>query len=111
TSGQIGSVFGLLYDDQEEPHSWNASWSCQVVVQLTNNFPKVAPRFDQVIPAGQTGWMKFWATNDFGIVGAVINQNANAGTSAGAFRGGHNLHKLTLTAAASWTIPVFPPSC
>ncbi|MEP7273248.1 MAG: hypothetical protein ABI882_17240, partial [Acidobacteriota bacterium] len=30
TSGTIGSVFGLLYDDQEEPHSWNASWSCQV---------------------------------------------------------------------------------
>ncbi|MEP7271890.1 MAG: hypothetical protein ABI882_10340 [Acidobacteriota bacterium] len=111
SSSSVGSVFGLLYDDQEEPHSWNANWGCQVVVQLTNNFPKVAPRFDQVIPAGQTGWMKFWATSDVGIVGAVINQNASVGTAAGAFVGGHNLHKLTLSASNSWTIPIFPPSC
>jgi hypothetical protein len=36
---------------------------------------------------------------------------AAAGTTAGAFSQGHNLHKLTLTTAASVTILVFPPSC
>jgi hypothetical protein len=37
--------------------------------------------------------------------------NANAGSSAEAFNQGHNLHKLTLTNAASVTIPVFTPGC
>jgi hypothetical protein len=41
----------------------------------------------------------------------MINANANAGAQANAFNGGHNLHKLTLSAAASYTIPIFPPSC
>ncbi len=110
-ASSVGSVFGILYDDQEQSHSWNASWGCQRVVQLTNDFPKTSPRFDVVIPAGQTGWMKFWATSDNGILGAVINRNPNAGTASGAFNGGHNLHKLTLSGTNTYTIPVFPPSC
>jgi hypothetical protein len=107
----LGSLFGILFDDQETPHSWNATGSCQRVAQLNNDFPKTTPRFDQVIPAGQTGWMKFWSPSDIGILGAVINRNPNAGTAAGAFNGGHNLHKLTLSAVNNYTIPVFPPSC
>jgi hypothetical protein len=110
-AGSIGPVFGILYDDQEVSHSWSASWGCQRVVQLNNDFPKTTPRFDQVIPAGQTGWMKFWAVADIGILGAVINRNPNAGTASGAFNGGHNLHKLTLSAVSTYVIPVFPPSC
>ena len=45
------------------------------------------------------------------MLGAQINFNANAGTAAGAFNQGHNLHKLTLTTAAVLTIPIFPPNC
>ena len=45
------------------------------------------------------------------ILGAAINLNANSGTAAGAFSSGHNLHILTLSAAATYTIPVFPPNC
>ena len=41
----------------------------------------------------------------------ALNFNANAGTSAGAFNQGHNLHKLTLSAASNYVIPVFPPTC
>ncbi|MBP6820548.1 MAG: hypothetical protein KA368_03345 [Acidobacteria bacterium] len=37
--------------------------------------------------------------------------NPNAGSSAGAFNQGHNLYVLTLTNAASYVTPVFPPSC
>ncbi len=110
----VGPVFGILYDDQEQAHSWNASWGCQRVVDLNNDFPKTAPRFDQVIPAGQTGWMKFWATGPGGILGAVLNRNARAGADSGAFNSGHNLHKLTLAAFANtngYIVPVFPPSC
>lgn len=110
-ASSIGSVFGILYDDQEQSHSWNASWGCQRVIQLNNDFPKTAPRYDQVIPAGQTGWMKFWPVANVGILGSVINRNPNAGTASGAFNGGHNLHKLTLSTTNTYTIPVFPPSC
>lgn len=110
-ASSIGSVFGILYDDQEQSHSWTAVWGCQRVIQLNNDFPKTAPRFDQVIPAGQSGWMKFWSTAGVGILGAVINRNPNAGTASGAFNGGHNLHKLTLSAIDAYIVPVFPPSC
>jgi len=41
----------------------------------------------------------------------LINFNANAGANPNAFNQGHNLHVLTLTTAASFTIPIFPPSC
>ena len=47
------------------------------------------------------------ASNDnTALVGAVIN----ATTSPNGFRGGHNLHKLTL-GNTTLTMPVFPPSC
>lgn len=112
TASGMGQLFGLLYDDQERPQSWTRNGGCQLVVQLSNDFPRTAPRFDVVIPAGQTGWMKFWAANgDLGLLGAVINRNPSAGTASGAFNGGHNLHKLTLSATNTYNIPIFPPSC
>ena len=84
---------------------------CQFRSSVTNNFPRITPRFETFVPAGRSGWLKLNATNDQGILGAAINFNPNAGSSADAFNQGHNLHKLTLTSAASFTIPVFPPNC
>ncbi|MFN7947235.1 MAG: hypothetical protein U0Z53_17925 [Blastocatellia bacterium] len=108
----IGPVFGLLYDELERPASFNFSaFVCQFRSSLSNNFPRTTPRFETIIPAGASGWMKFWGTSDVGVLGSVINFNPNRGTSAQAFNGGSNLHKLTLSAAGSLTIPVFPPSC
>jgi len=34
-----------------------------------------------------------------------------AGSNNGAFNQGHNLRKLTVSSAAVYTIPVFPPNC
>ena len=79
-----------------------AGGSCQMIVTLGNNFPRTAPRFDSVIPAGRTGWLKLYQATDGAISGAVINH------STGGFNGGHNLHSLTTTSTASFTIPVFP---
>ncbi len=107
----LASIFGLLYNDQEESFSWTVVGGCQLVRRLDNLFPRTTPRFDVVIPAGQTGWMKFFSQSDIGILGSVINHNPNAATAAGAFRSGRNLHKLTLSFSAVYTIPVFPPSC
>jgi hypothetical protein len=107
----LSTLFGLLYDDAETPFSFSITGGCQLVNSLSNTFPRTTPRFETVIPAGRSGWMKVWSPSDIGILGAMINANANAGAQANAFNGGHNLHKLTLSAAASYTIPIFPPSC
>ena len=108
----LGTVFGLLYDDAENVLSFSVTGSCQLRSSLSNNFPRTTPRFETFIPAGRTGWVKFYnQTGAIGILGAAINFNANAASSAGAFNGGHNLHHLTLNCNQSYTVPVFPPSC
>ncbi len=107
----LGTLFGLFYDDAENVLSFSVTGSCQLRNSLSNNFPRLAPRFETFIPAGRTGWFKVFSQSDIGILGAAINTNPNAASSAGAFNSGHNLHHLTLTAAATYVIPVFPPSC
>ncbi len=108
----LGSLFGIFYDDAENPLSFTfTAGVCQFRSSLSNNFPRTAPRFEQFIPAGRSGWAKFYSLSDIGLLGAQINFNPNAGTAANAFNQGHNLHKLSLTSAASLTIPIFPPNC
>ncbi|MDQ3011655.1 MAG: Ig domain-containing protein, partial [Acidobacteriota bacterium] len=107
----LGSIFGILYDDSENALSFSITGGCQLRSSLSNTFPRTTPRFEQFIPAGRSGWLKLFSQSDIGISGAAINFNANSGTTAGAFNQGHNLHKLTNTSTANYTIPVFPPGC
>ncbi|MEP7339947.1 MAG: S8 family serine peptidase [Acidobacteriota bacterium] len=112
----LTNLFGLLFDDAEIGKSFsfgsgNAPGVCQFRSSLTDNFPRVTPRFTQFIPAGRSGWLKIFSTSDQAIIGASLNYNANALASAGAFNGAHNLHKLTLTTAATYVVPVLPVSC
>jgi hypothetical protein len=104
----LGTLFGVFYDDSENPLSFSITGSCQLRNSLSDTFPRLTPRFGTFIPAGRTGWFKVFSQSDIGIEGAAINFNANAGTAAGAFSGGHNLHRLTLSAAASYVVPIFP---
>lgn len=109
--GSIGPIFGLLYDDAENVLSFTTSGGCQKRFSVTNTEPRTVPRFETFIPSGRSGWMKLWGAGDVGILGAMINFNANAAAQANAFNSGHNLHKLTLTFAANYIVPVFPPNC
>ncbi len=103
----IGPVFGLLYDDIERSFSFSFNQSaCQFRAIMSTSFPRSLPRFPEVVPAGRSGWMKLWMQNEGVLVGAAINQNS---LSVG-YRGGHNLHKITL-GNTSLTIPIFAPSC
>jgi hypothetical protein len=112
SADRLGPLFGLLYDDAERGVSFSFNpGTCQLRARLDNNFPRTTPRYEQLIPAGRTGWMRLWASGDEAIVGAVLNRNPAARTTSGAFEGGHPLHTLTLTNSASLTIPVFPPTC
>jgi hypothetical protein len=111
----VSSLFGLLYDDAENVFSFSInSGACQLRGSLSNTFPRTTPRFETVIPAGRSGWLKIYATSaERAYLGVAINANENAGAAANAFNGGHNLHKLTLTQSthAVYTVPIFPPSC
>ena len=113
TSGAtIGNINGLLFDDAEASFSFTANpASCQFRSLLSNTFPRTFTPFNRVIPAGRTGWMKFWTVDDRALFGAAINFNAASNASSSAFNQGHNLHRLTLTDAATLTVPVFLPSC
>lgn len=116
---QIGNaglfqIAGVLYNDQAAPFTFVIPGStaiAQVKGILSNTFPVTLPNFESVIPAGRQGWMKLYPANDAGMLGAVLNFNANAGASANAFNGGRNLRKLTFTTSATYTMPVFPPDC
>ena len=107
----LSTLFGLLYDDAENVLSFSVNGGCQLRNSLSNTFPRTAPRFETFIPAGRSGWAKVYSQSAIGILGAMINLNANAGAQANAFNQGHNLHGLTLSCAGVYTIPVFPPSC
>lgn len=103
--GSPGKLFGLLFDDTETASSFSLnSASCQLRGVLSQNFPRTVPRYDQVIPAGRSGWMKFWSEQNFALSGSMINYNGSK-----AFNQGHNLHALTLTDSVTFTIPVYPP--
>ena len=109
----LGTLFGLMYDDAEKVFSFSLpAASCQSRGSLSNDRPRLVPRYEQIIGAGRSGWLKLsGGNNDIGIFGAQINRNANAASNAGAFNQGHNLHTLTLTTTQSVTIPIFPPTC
>jgi hypothetical protein len=108
----LGPVFGILYNDTENAFSFNFSPNaCQLINTFSNSFPRTVPRIETVIPAGRSGWMRLWSFEDAAIFGAMLNANSDTATSASAFTNGHNLHKLTLTAAGVLTIPIFPPNC
>lgn len=107
----LGNIFGAFYDDAENLYSFTFNANvCQFRSSISNTFPRTTPRVDVFIPAGRSGWLKLYSQNDIGILGAQITANSNAGTQAGAFAGGHNLHKLTLTSSAVLTVPIFPPT-
>jgi hypothetical protein len=107
-----GSLFGVIYDDLENPVLFSLTAGCQ----YRGNYYCVGsacpgPRIWQFIPSGRSGWLRLYSQSDIGIFGTVLNYNSNARNSASAYNQGHNFHTLTLTNAASITIPVIPPNC
>src|SRR5262249_19898013 len=113
TSGAtLTNIFGGFFDDAETGGRFNFSPGvCQFRSSITNNFPRIVTRFAQFVPAGRSGWLKLYSTDDQGVLGVSINLNANPTALPNAFSQGHNLHKLTLTSGVTLTIPVLPPLC
>lgn len=100
----LGPLTGLLFDDLEQSASFAIpAGRTQSRLGLGRNFPRTAPRYEVMIPAGRTGWMKFAAVADEALSGLVIN------LSGGRFNQGHPLHHLALTGSATLTMPVLSP--
>ncbi len=108
----IGTVSGTLYDGvAASGYPFSFSASCQLRTELRNSFPVTNPVFEIAIPSGKRGWLSLSATSDIGLVGAVVNFNANSTNLRSAFNGGQLLHALTLSTTNSLMMPVFPFSC
>lgn len=113
TAASIGSLFGYLFDDEENAFSFTINGvGCQLLRNLATAPPRTAPPFNRVIPANHTGWMKLFVpppnNNGLAILGAVVNANS---LPSGITNCGRNLHHLTLAPSATLIIPVMPPAC
>ncbi|NBO65452.1 MAG: hypothetical protein EBU88_11540 [Acidobacteria bacterium] len=110
TGGSSSTMFGILYDDAEQGQSFQWSFDCAGLKEVTSSFPRTAPRLDTVVPAGRTGWIRTYHVADSGAAMSMIVYNTAWSTSPSAnFHGAHNLHVLTRTSAAQTaTLPVFP---
>ncbi|MEP7341083.1 MAG: hypothetical protein ABI977_25360 [Acidobacteriota bacterium] len=112
----LGTLSGTIYDDMELGLSFSlTAGACQFRGVLSNSTLRTDPRWESLIPAGRSGWMKIWieagAAASGAMTGAAINANPNAKTIAKAYNQGHTLHHLTVTTTASLIVPVIPPTC
>ena len=108
----IGSILGVLYNDRESGYSFTlAGSSCQLRGVLSKSFLRTSPPLNTIIPAGRSGWMRFWTTNETGLLGAVFNFNAKVKTNSSAYNQGRNLSHLTYTTNLKLRIPVYKPVC
>ncbi len=104
----LEQIAGIIYDDLEAGVSFTyVNKISQFTGTLSNNLPRTAPRYDRIIPAGRTGWMRIWqSATGAAMTGAMINYNRNAEALTGAFKQGHNLHVQSTTGGATLAIPV-----
>lgn len=109
--GNIGMLSGVLFDDIERGFSFSVVAGCQFREFFSNSFPRTAPRINQIISSGHSGWMRFFTQDDVGIIGATITYNPATQSNASAFNGGSSLHKLSFTNTAKFVLPTFPSAC
>lgn len=109
--GEVGNLFGLLYNDAELAHSFGFySPRCQFRMSFSANSPRTTPRFTTIVPDGRSGWLRVYSIQGRGIIGAMLNFNSGTFGVPMAFSGGHNLHVLTTTTGRI-TLPIIPSGC
>ncbi len=107
----LTGLSGLLYDDAEQGFgaSLNADGS-QFFASLSDLTLQTTPRFNEIIRASRSGWLKLWAADETALLGAAINFHPQTRANTSAFSHGHNLHHLSFAPIAILTLPVTPPS-
>jgi hypothetical protein len=111
----IGDVFGNIYDPVSNPFPFRFTSGCQFRGILSDSFPRMAPRFSEIIFPGTCGWMRLWSSSQDdsfssggrGVIGAAIIFNPVVNR---VFNGGGNLHAETLT-KDTLLMSLIPPTC
>jgi hypothetical protein len=101
----IGSVYGWLYDDLEQPARFGLSIGRRQLRSLLNDsFPRTTPRLSTLIPPSRSGWMRIAQRDGGALVGALLVGSSGDGRQGMA--GGRLLHILRLTTSVELVIPL-----
>ncbi len=92
------SIFTLVFDDNEVPHSTNIRVACYLQTPLTS-LRVTGGSINTIVPAGATGWLKLNAISR-PLLGAIL-------TRGPVFNGGHNLHPISYLASYQILVPAF----
>lgn len=110
-----GVMRGDLYDDVEGRFATgDYPFVCQLTGPILTARAASGQGYDNVIPAGRTGWLKMRLLvngSPQGMLGAVLNFNPNTRVNSSAYNQGRLLHKVTFTTTSALTIPIVPPNC
>jgi hypothetical protein len=118
-----GLLFFLVHDDQEHTFSGQLPLNCFITSDKQRvTSIRTSPNLNTIVPAGRTGWMKFYASGRRTIVGDTAGCTVTlsnvplmgaTATRVGTFTGGHNLRYATTFNAPGYsiTIPVISPPC
>lgn len=106
----VGTLTGQVYNEREKVYSFiSPNNQCQVRKVVGDSFPRIVSGLTKIISTGATGTMRFQDPAGTALTGAVINFNPDVLTKSTAFSHGHNLHFLSFTETAKYTIPIFRP--
>lgn len=121
TDAFSGTLFFLLYDDQEQTFSGSMGLNCFLSSSKQRiSSVRTTPNVNTIVPSGHTGWASF-----YGIGARTVVSNTTGGSIAlsnfplmgatatrfGNFNGGHNLRLATTFVGYSITIPIIIPNC
>ena len=105
TVGMFGNLAAVFYNDAEKGASVTLNGNaCQTRNELKDGYPRVIPRFSLQIPTGRTGWMRFSAGDNAGIMGATLSYSPNSLRI-----GGTNLPAVALMSSEKYVIPITVP--
>ncbi len=103
--GTFGGLAAVFYNDVERAFNVGLNGGvCQSRNELKDGYPRVMPRFSQILTTGRTGWMRFSAGDGAGIVGATLTYSPNTVRN-----GGTNLHQVAQMDRESYVMTVTAP--
>lgn len=103
--GVFGNLSAVFYNDVERAFNVGLNGGVtQSRNELKDGYPRMLPRFSQVLTTGRTGWMRFSAGDGTGIIGASITYSPNTLRN-----GGTNLHQVAMMDRESYVMTVTPP--
>jgi hypothetical protein len=116
-----GSLFFLVYDDQEQIFSGSMGLNCFLSSSKQRiTSVRTTPNVNTIVPSGHTGWASFYGIGERTVVSNITGGTTTlsnfplmgaTATRFGNFNGGHNLRLATTFAGYSITIPLITPNC